>query len=191
MQYMTPPTVYILHGIGGSPDENWFPWLKRELETQGCTVIVPQFPHPHEPKLDEWLEHFSQFKLTKDAILVGHSLGGIFALRILEKVKSPIRATFLVAPVTGPLDGKDYAPLMTTFTEAPLDHAAIKQQGGSIHLLHADNDPYISLEHAENLATKLGINVDLIPGGGHLGTLAGFAEFPKLRSGILKILAED
>src|SRR3989344_5415266 len=39
--------VFIFHGIYGSPDENWFPWLKKELEERGVIVHIPHFP-PHE-----------------------------------------------------------------------------------------------------------------------------------------------
>jgi hypothetical protein len=34
-------TAIIIHGTGGSPDENWFPWMKTQLEEQGYRVFVP------------------------------------------------------------------------------------------------------------------------------------------------------
>ena len=52
----------IVHGIQGSPEENWFPWLKKELELSGCNVFVPQFPNPQKPVLSEWLETLDQYK---------------------------------------------------------------------------------------------------------------------------------
>ena len=36
--------ILIIHGANGYPEENWFPWIKRELELLGCNVFVPQFP---------------------------------------------------------------------------------------------------------------------------------------------------
>jgi hypothetical protein len=46
----------IFHGTEGYPEENWFPWLKKELERRGCRVFVPQFPSPPvvPAKISEW-----------------------------------------------------------------------------------------------------------------------------------------
>ena len=38
--------IFIFHGTGGYPKENWFPWLKQQLEIKGFNVTVPQFPTP-------------------------------------------------------------------------------------------------------------------------------------------------
>ncbi|PIN68395.1 hydrolase, partial [Candidatus Woesearchaeota archaeon CG11_big_fil_rev_8_21_14_0_20_57_5] len=34
-------TVFIFHGTEGYPEENWFSWLKQELERIGYQVVVP------------------------------------------------------------------------------------------------------------------------------------------------------
>jgi len=34
----------IMHGSYGSPEENWFRWLEKELVSLGHTVILEQFP---------------------------------------------------------------------------------------------------------------------------------------------------
>jgi len=63
----------ILHGAYGSPQGNWFPYLKTQLELIGQNVLTPQFPvEDHElinklgekkakaknQYLDNWLDHF-------------------------------------------------------------------------------------------------------------------------------------
>ncbi len=182
-------TVFIFHGIGGNSEENWFPWLKSELEAHKHRVIVPNFPHPDTPALSEWLSHMEKYADSIDdtTIFIGHSLGGVFALRLLETMKESIKATFLVASVTGPGDGLDYAPLMTSFTAAPFDWKTIRKNSKEFYVLHADNDPYITLENAEKLATNLSVDIALIEGGGHLGASAGYTEFPALRDAILTL----
>ena len=34
--------VVIVHGWGGSPEDNWIPWLRKEMEKGGFEVIVPR-----------------------------------------------------------------------------------------------------------------------------------------------------
>ena len=46
----------IIHGTYGNPDENWFPWLKIELEKIGYQVYVPTFPTPENQNLEAWLK---------------------------------------------------------------------------------------------------------------------------------------
>ena len=90
--------VFIFHGTEGYPEENWFPWMKEKLEAKGCEVIIPQFPTlPIVPaKISEWFEVLKKHEkyINEDTIIIGHSLGGVFALRVLEKLKHPIRAVF-------------------------------------------------------------------------------------------------
>ena len=92
--------VFIFHGTEGYPEENWFPWLKQELEQRGCKVFVPQFPSPPivSAKIAEWfdvLKNYEQY-INENTIFIGHSLGGIFTLRILEKLEHPVKAAFLL-----------------------------------------------------------------------------------------------
>lgn len=178
---MTTSTVFIFHGVGGHSQENWFPWLKKELETQDCRVIIPDFPHADHPTLDEWLDHFRQYErqLDERTIFVGHSLGSAFALRLLERMRQPIHACILTAPVWGVM-GNDFDPIMKTFTKQPYDWPVIRRNARRFTVIHGDNDPYIRLSLAEELARNLGTTVEIIPSGGHLNTTAGFAEFPLL-----------
>ena len=173
--------VFIFHGVGGSAEENWFPWLKTELEARGQHVIAPSFPSANTPDYNAWKEHFSGYRelLTEDSILIGHSLGAAFALRVLEDLPHAVRSCFLVAAVHGTMQNQ-FDPLMTTFTEGEFDWELLKTKAQEYYILHADNDPFIALPLAEELARNLDTPLTLIPSGGHLNAAAGYNEFPLL-----------
>src|SRR5690349_20897890 len=98
--------IFIIHGVGGTPEENWFPWLKTELEKRGHHVIVPQFPTPEGQTLENWLavlKNYEEF-IAPDSIFIGHSLGVHFVLDVAEIYK--IGAAYLVATFYEPSDNK-------------------------------------------------------------------------------------
>ena len=114
--------VFIIHGTGGNPERNWFPWLRKELEKEGCTVFVPKLPTPEGQSLDNWMFEFqdgSYYSLIdEDSIFVGHSLGPAFILSVLESLKlpKPVKACFFVSGFLGLINNKQFDDLNKTFT---------------------------------------------------------------------------
>ncbi len=172
--------VFIIHGTEGNPEENWFPWLKGQLEARGYQVFVPQFPSPPgvTPVLGEWLEVLKNYEeyINEDTIFVGHSLGAMFILNILQRADFKIKLGILVAPAVG------YA-----FGGLDFDWENIKNKAQHFEVFHSDNDPYVSLENAQKLAQNLGVEVNIIPDAGHFNATAGYLEFPELLKKIDKI----
>lgn len=174
-------TVFIFHGLSGSPGGNWFPWFRGKLEKEGHVVTAPQFPGANRPTLDAWLKYFEQYEklLSEKTILVGHSLGATFVLRLLEKLPRPVRASFLVAPVVGEMQN-ELDPLVAPFIRNGFDWGKIKKNAGSCHLFHSDNDPFIALAQVKNAARELGAIFHLLPGAGHMNEADGFTTFEQL-----------
>lgn len=115
--------VIIVHGTGGNPKGNWFPWLKTKLEKEGCKVYVPKFPTPENQSLDSWLKEFKEYEkyLDEDSILIGHSLGPAFILSILESIKIQINSAFFIAGFTGLLNNEEFDTLNETFVVKKFD----------------------------------------------------------------------
>lgn len=180
--------VFIIHGTEGYPTENWFPWMKKELEQKGCKVFVPQFPSPPiiPAKISEWFDIWKNYEqyINKDTVIIGHSLGGIFTLRILEKLKHPIKiAVFVGAPIgVQPILNYDRD---SSFSGFSFDWESIKNKADKFIVFQSDNDPYVSLGNGKKLAENLGIKLDFVPNAGHFNKKAGYLKFEKLRDKLL------
>lgn len=183
--------VFIFHGTGGYPEENWFPWLKEQLEKENCKVFVPQFPTPENQTPETWFEVFDKYRdeVDSNTILIGHSLGGSFLLRVLESLKKPVKAAFFVATPIG------IPPIVNwsgdkSFTGHPFKWEKIKKNSKNFYAYHSDNDPYVGLKNGEQLAKKLGTKLIFIPKSGHFNKKAGFLKFDDLLEKVLKELAK-
>ncbi|MBU0530377.1 MAG: alpha/beta hydrolase [Candidatus Aenigmatarchaeota archaeon] len=171
--------VFIFHGVEGHPKENWFDWLRQELEKLDCNVFVPQFPTPENQTLGNWLAVLDEYKkyLNDETILVGHSLGVPFALNVAER--NQVKSTFLVSGFIG-LAGNAYDEGMKSFAQRIFDWERIKENCKNFFVFHSDNDPYIKLEKAEELAEKLGVDVILVKNAGHFNKASGYTKFELL-----------
>lgn len=168
-------TIFIVHGREGHPEENWFPWLKQELEKLGHAVYVPKFPTPKGQTLENWTKVLLQYKNEiNNSIVIGHSLGVPFLLSILENHK--IKSAFLVSGFIG-TTGSRFDESMKTFAQKNFDFESIKRNCKKFYIFHSDNDPYVKLEKANELAVKLKTNVNLIKNAGHFNKASGYTKF--------------
>lgn len=172
----------IVHGTGGYPERNWFPWLKTELTARRIKTTVPKFPTPEGQSLSSWRETFVNEVggVTSDTILVGHSIGAAFVLNLLNKSDSPAKAVFFVAGFIGSLGQPQFDSLNESFFSEEFDWERIRKNSGKLFVYAGDNDPYVKSEKGIELAKLLKTELIVIPNGGHLNQDAGFKEFPRL-----------
>jgi len=174
--------IFLIHGAYGNPENNWFPWIQAELKKLGHQVYSPKFPTPEGQNLNEWLKVFSSFRqyVDKDTIMIGHSVGSAFILNILENLDHGVKASFFISGFIGSLNNQKFDSINHTFTEKKFDWQKIKQNCQNFTIFHSNNDPYVPLPKAEELAQNLGIEVNVIPNAGHFNTEAKWFEFPQL-----------
>jgi len=183
--------AFIFHGTEGYPEENWFPWMKEKLEAKGLKVFVPQFPSPPgEPcSLEEWFKVLKDYEeqIDEDTILIGHSLGGVFTLRILERLDHPVKAVFLIGTPVGvrPILNYDRDQAFGGFE---FNWEKIKKNSSHFTVFQSDTDPYVGLGNGEQLAKNLGCELTFVPNAGHFNAKAGYTKFDTLLDKIEKIL---
>ena len=181
-------TIFIIHGAYGSPEENWFPWLKKELEAEGHTVFTPTFPTPEGQNLESWTAIISQYKqdIDKNTIFIGHSVAVAFILQLLET--TPVKAAVFVSGWTGPLGNPTFDTINKTITNRTFDFKAIQKNCSTFLIYHSDNDPYVSLELGKELAEKLEVKLTLISGAGHFNKDSDYTTFERLLTDLKEIL---
>lgn len=147
--------AFIFHGTEGYPEENWFLWLKQELEKKDYTVFVPQFPTPPSipAKITEWFDALKGYEqyINEDTILIGHSLGGVFTLRLLEKCEHPVKAAIFVGTPVGVRPILNY-DRDNNFNGFLFDWKSITTNAHHFEIFQSNDDPYVSLGNGEELA---------------------------------------
>jgi hypothetical protein len=182
--------AFIFHGAGGYPEENWFPWLKVELEAKGLEVIVPHFPTPEGQSLEAWLKVLEPYrsKINAETILVAHSLGCIFALRLLEILNKPIKLVVFVSPPIGIKPIGNYETDFAFSNGFNFNWEKIKAAANNFIVYHSDNDPNVSFANGQELAKHLAVELTFIPNAGHFNKVAGYTKFDDLLNKILSVL---
>lgn len=176
----TMKSAFIIHGSNGGKNTHWYPWLKKKLEERNLQVFLPQFPIHEDQILKNWLDTLTPIKKYLDgSIMIGHSLGVPFIINVLNQWGQEIQAAFLVSGFTGKLEVKN-EPNIPDFAERPFDWGKIKENCKHFYVIHSDNDPYVPLEKAEELAKNLGVNVILVKEGEHFQAQSGFETFDLL-----------
>ena len=183
------PNALILHGTSGSPQENWFQWLKQQLENRGWTVWIPELPNSEAPNMRAYLNYLqnSNWEFSKDSIIIGHSSGAVAILGLLQNIATDLKidSCYLVGAFKNDLGWDSLRNLFQT----PFDYEHIKTKARQITLIHSDDDPYCPLEHAKYLSQKLDAKLIIKQNQQHFSvSTAGesYTKFPFLLDLVIK-----
>ncbi|OHA60462.1 MAG: hypothetical protein A2607_00115 [Candidatus Vogelbacteria bacterium RIFOXYD1_FULL_42_15] len=148
----------IVHGFKSNSCKDFFPWLKNELEKLGHQVTVLDLPNPYLPNLEEQVNHvLNNAKFDQDTVLIGHSLGTVVSMKLLERLKTPIARTVLVSGLIEPdVKDKNEASALKLFSNWEFNLKTIKANAGEIKILRDINDPVIGDKQGKAIKNKLG-----------------------------------
>ena len=165
----------ILHGRNGSPNSHLFPWLKSQLEKKGYEVLAPALPHTQEPDDEEQTEFvLKNCELDANTVIVGHSFGGVVALRLLEKGIRVNKVVLLCTPFSGEFLDKEPRPSVTKACQKGFDFKKIIYGAKDFILLYDSTDYVVPMSDGEAFAEKL--NTALIKIAGQEPHLSGKKE---------------
>lgn len=190
--------VFIVHGWEGYPEEGWFPWLKKELETRGFAVQVPELPDTAKPRIEKWLPVLTQAvgKVDADTYFVGHSMGCQTIVRLLENLPNDTQAGGAVfvggwfKRLTGLEDDPDVQETDRHWLTTPVDLKKAKSHLKNSVAIFSDNDPWVPLDNQDDFRHKLGSEIIIEHNKLHFSGEQGIMELPSALEAMLKIANE-
>lgn len=161
--------VLILHGLSGSNFPHWQAHLASDLIKESYIVSFPELPNKNSPSLNEW-KNFLKEEINhfKPDIVVCHSLANILWFHTCDELDIKLDKLMLVAPVRNkPLEeAKSFFPY-------PI---AKELKAKEIIIAASTNDPYMSLEEAIELQSKLNVGMKIMEDAGHINPSSGFGK---------------
>ncbi len=124
-------------------------WKRNLSEVLGSEyqVMSPLMPNSQNARYAEWKIWFKKLIMLLDdgAVLIGHSLGGIFLAKYLSENEYPkkIRATLLVA---APYNTENEHPLVDFIISSDL--SGLARQGGEIFIYQSKDDKVVPYSNA-------------------------------------------
>lgn len=187
--------VYLIHGWEGTPDNNWFPWLKNKLEENGFEVIVPEMPDTDKPVKAVWFKTMQEIVKDPDenTFLVGHSMGCQAIQRYLESLEGNVvigGAVFVAGWINDPRwEGRteEETEVVHDWFDIPKDYKKIKLHCKKFVSIFSTDDPFIPKTNWEESKDILGAEVIMIENKSHFDDDAGIKELPEALEALLNL----
>ena len=191
--------VVILHGYGAAPADHWFPWLMRAVPG----VEAVELPLPQSPEAASWILSATDAigPLSRKTAVVTHSLGGLAALRAIQRLvrrgaaharargcascDAQLGAFVAVAPFARelPLAGDDdvdrfiLSQLPDFLSKNPFPNPRVFARAT---VIRSDDDPFVPAGSSAEFAERIGARTLTVHGAGHFLASDGVTELPEV-----------
>ncbi|MDO8660652.1 MAG: alpha/beta hydrolase [Candidatus Woesearchaeota archaeon] len=187
-------SIFVVHGWGASPESEWRPWLKLELEQKGFVVHLVHLPTPDAPEIKTWLGALKKAvsQPDKETFFVGHSIGCQTILRYLESLPKGVQiggAVFVAGWFRLSDEIKADAEqlrIATPWLETSIDLDKVCKHTEQFVAFLSDNDPWVPLAENKELFERFA-KVIVEHNKGHYSEDDGMTEVPQVLKEVLKI----
>ncbi|WP_324673370.1 RBBP9/YdeN family alpha/beta hydrolase [Hymenobacter sp. GOD-10R] len=184
----TSKQIYVVPRWGGSPTDDWYPWLKQELEAASSDdqfdyqVHLLDMPSWDIPVIERAVSYLNEVlpaeKLNQDVFLIGHSVSCLAILHYLAQASEQHASTPPqiggVVCVAGWFSVDSPWQEVLNWMYAPIDFEAARRliPQDKLVVLLSDDDPYTS-EYQENeklWVERLQSRVNILAGRQHFSS---------------------
>ena len=175
---------FIIHGSFGSPFSNWFPYLRKQIESKGLGVYTPDFPigvgYQNYNNWSKLLKVYLDANLiNENTVIFAHSIAPVFICKFLIENKIKVKRLVFVCGFNNYLViDDDYDAVNKSMYLNNLED--IKNYCDDIVCYYSENDPYVKYDAEKEFADTITNNQVIIKDGGHLNSESGYEEFSEL-----------
>lgn len=151
---MNNPKIIFIPGNGDShlDTDHWYAWVRDELRSRGYEVVASDMPDPVEAHMNIWLPHIEKvYQADENTIIIGHSSGGVAAMRYLENHK--LMGAILVG--VNYTDLGDEGERESGYYKDVWQWDKIKNNAKWIAQFASNDDPYIPIDQPRYIHDKL------------------------------------
>lgn len=189
--------IFIVHRWGGHPTDNWYQWLKMELEKEKIEVHIPQMPDTDTPHIATWVPALASAVGSPDerTFFVGHSVGCSTILRYLESLTEGaiVGGSVFVAPwaksLTNLEPDEETQEIAKEWLDTPLDLEKARTHLSKSVAIFSDNDKYVPLDNQEPFVEKLGSKIIIEHGLGHMSPSDGVEKVESILTELKNLMA--
>jgi len=172
--------VLILHGWGGSDAPHWQAELACEIAKDYGTVSFPLLDNCHFPSKNRWIKQVKQIlEDFKPDTVVCHSLANTLWFWLCQEEIQTVQRLFMVSPPSLTTEEKT---IKTFFPcEAPSELYAKE-----VHMIVSDDDPWVALDEAKNIATQYNASLTILKNAGHINADSGYGKWDHIEKLVMK-----
>ncbi len=185
----------MIHGWDGYPENNWFPWLKKELEARGFVVTAPAMPEPAAPHIDKWIPAIAVAVgvADKDTYFVGHSMGCqaiaqyLQTLPLSEMVGGAVFVAGFFRRLTNLENNPEVRRIADEWLGALIDFSKIKSHILGSVAIFSDDDRYVPLENQDDFRDRFDSEIVIENNKGHFDDSRGIKTLPVALEAVIKL----
>ena len=172
--------LLVLHGWGGSDAPHWQAELAAEVAKNYGTVSFPLLDNCHFPSKNRWVRQVKAIlEDFRPDTVVCHSLANTLWFWLCQENIESIERLFMVSP---PSLKTDEQTIKTFFPCEVPENIHAKE----VHMIVSDNDPWVNLDEAKNIATQINATFTTIPNAGHINADSGYGKWELIEELVLE-----
>lgn len=168
----------IIHALGNTAKEYWYPWLKSQIESRGSECFTPTMPGLENMSYSTWASELDKIKdkINDGTIVIGHSTGSVFLAHYLIENKLSVSkfigvVSFNEANHNG--EHEDWDKINESFFVSSLED--LKKYAKERICFYSPTDIY-DFKKLDDFANKVDAKKVIIEKAGHFTAVTGYGK---------------